>query len=169
MEDFVNKLQKDRISVKSKQNWENLQLAERMMNGLRKGTETMRQRGKNNYVESNCVICGNIIKHKPYNKPNKCCSKECLLIYQQTNNPGLKIANQKNLENLEQRQKQIREIAINWVKENSEIVQNSKMNKLGWLNEIMQLAQIEDQRTLAKAFGVTGRKALVNYFKEIIN
>jgi len=158
-----------KIGIQSKKNWENPELAERMLNGLKKGTQTMKQKAKENYVELTCVVCGKKIKRKPYEHQNKCCSKECASQLQKIHNPGLEMANKKNKENLEKRQENIRQIAIEWVKNNSEIVKTSKMNKLTWLEDIMACTGIEDQRTLAKAFGVSGRKALVNYFKTLVN
>lgn len=101
-----------KISLSSKQNWKNPELAEKMSAGLKKGTETIKRRAKENYIETTCVICGKLMKQKPYEHINKCCSKECVIELQKLHNPGLEAANKRNKENLEKRQEEIRNIAI---------------------------------------------------------
>lgn len=47
-----------------------------MLNGLRKGIETVKQKGLKNYVLRKCIYCDTEFKCKPYD-PKKYCSLKC--------------------------------------------------------------------------------------------
>ena len=47
-----------------------------MLNGLRKGTETVKEKSKLNFIEHVCPICNRIFKTKNYNS-HKYCSLQC--------------------------------------------------------------------------------------------
>lgn len=47
-----------------------------MLNGLRKGTEVIKQKGVENYIIRKCIYCNSEFKCKPYDN-KKYCSLKC--------------------------------------------------------------------------------------------
>lgn len=67
-----------KIGETTKLKWQNTECAEKMREGLRKGTETVKQRALENFVDFECPYCHKIIRVKPWEaKSKKYCSKEC--------------------------------------------------------------------------------------------
>lgn len=63
-----NEEAKQHIGEKTKERWENPEIAEKMLEGLRKGTETIKNRTLENYIEKVCPNCNQTFKIKPYEK-----------------------------------------------------------------------------------------------------
>lgn len=67
---------RENLGKSTKKKWENPECAKKMKDGLRKGTETVKLRGKLNFIEKICPTCGKTFKIKSWSK-NTYCSLQC--------------------------------------------------------------------------------------------
>lgn len=141
-----------------------------MREGLRKGTETVKQRALENYIEVECPQCHKMIKCKPWEtKVRKYCSRECAIKAEHENTiKRLQLANQVNAENYSKIKDERYSLILEWLKNNKELVLNCKMNKLTFLNELANYIGVKDTRTVGKVLGVSGKRDIINKLKELI-
>lgn len=157
---------KVKISLSSKQKWTNPKIASKMLNGLRKGTETVKQKGLKNYVLRKCIYCDTEFKCKPYD-PKKYCSLKCA-----NNDPkhylvGVKAASTKVQEQYQNSiPTKIQQIE-NWIRENKLLLQNVKMNNLTFIQDLCTFLNVKDHKTVAKILNVNNKKNLVTKLIEI--
>ena len=73
---------KKKIGITTKEKWVNPEIAEKMLNGLRKGTETVKKQALVNFRKSVCKHCGKefTYRHMDMNS-HRFCSKECLSLF----------------------------------------------------------------------------------------
>lgn len=161
---------KAKIGETTKLKWQNEECATKMREGLRKGIETVKQRALENYVDFECPVCHKVIKLKPWEAKQRIyCSQECS---QKARHDEViekaKLATQVNLENYEKVKNERLELIKEWLKENSELVLNCKMNKLTFLNNLADFVGVKDTRTIGKVLGVSGKRDIINKLKELI-
>lgn len=161
---------KAKIGETTKLKWQNEECANKMREGLRKGTETVKRRALENYVNFECPVCHKIIKLKPWEaKQRTYCSQKCS---QRARHDEViekaKLATQVNIENYEKVKDERLELIKKWLNENSELVLNCKMNKLTFLNSLASFVGVKDTRTIGKVLGVSGKRDIINKLKELI-
>ena len=159
---------KQKIGETTKAKWANPELAVRMREGLRKGTETVKQKALVNYKTVICKHCGKKFTYRPCDTHGiapKFCSDICFQVY-------MKLASRKNsqlaskliIERKEKERQLIKQRLFDWIP-NFEKFKNTPMNKLTPLfNELMPLCEYKDPRTLMLVLGFTSKKA---FFKEL--
>ena len=172
---FKSKETKKLIGETTKDKWTNEETAKRMLEGLRKGTETTKQRAKTNFVVVKCLQCGKEIKLKPHQAKNrKFCSNECLGEYNKMTGrtkEASKIAADITHQNNLNRKEIIKKDIISWVSSNKNIVLSCPKNKISTTLEplfsfIKEKYGIKDFRSLFICFEVNNRKDFLDKLKE---
>ena len=171
---FYSDITKERIGEKTKERWEDPVIAERMLNGLRLGTETAKitQTGKERVERliKTCPECGIEFRVIP-SEDKTFCSYSCSGRYRMTKGSG----KQRIEEYVEERKSvhtRIKELAENWTEENKERVIEGKLNDItATLKPLTDLIEeeyeVKDYRTISKAIsGTESRKKLLLYLKE---
>lgn len=161
---------KQHIGEKTKERWENPEIAEKMLKGLQKGTETVKNKALENYIEKVCPNCNQTFKIKPYEKKQFCCN-HCAREY--LNKTGklsksLEKANEVNRIQFKNTQDNRFNLILEWLKNHINEVLNCKMNSLGFLNDLEEYIGVKDARTLAKVLDVSGRKNTVYKLRDLI-
>lgn len=166
-----NSITKKKIGLTTLEKWNNPEIAQRMLDGLRKGTETT----KANIIRVpfKCPICGKILNVEPYVlKTKKYCSMKCA-IESGSWKAGVKsnavIAHEKNIE----RKVAIKEDIIKWCLDNKEVVMNCPKNAIstnlvGLKDMLLDKYNIKDLRTIFICFEVKSRKSLLCELQNII-
>lgn len=148
---------KKKIGITTREKWSNPEIAEKMMNGLKKGNET--QKNKPRKVEKIfCVYCGKAVEVPAYNATKrKYCSNKCVAddnMWMQGIERAATINHHRNLDN-----KAIVKIdVVDWVVQNRELVLNCPKNKIrSILSELIEMTKIKykikDFRSLFTCFG----------------
>lgn len=172
---FKSKETKKLIGETTKDKWANEEIAKRMLEGLRKGTKTVKQRAKTNFVIVKCLQCGKEIKLKPRQaKDRKFCSNECLGEYNKITGrtkEASKIAADITHQNNLNRKEIIKKDIIDWVTSNKDIVLSCPKNKISTALEplfsfIKEKYGIKDFRSLFICFEVNNRKDFLDKLKE---
>lgn len=161
---------KAHIGETTRKKWENPEIAEQMLEGLRKGTETVKERAKLNYEERTCLNCNSTFKVKSWEKKQFCCNK-CSSEYLHKKGvlqQSLQKANEVNKQIFIETQDKRYSLILEWLKDHQSEVMNCKMNSLGFLNELESYIGVKDARTLAKVLNVSGRKNTVYKLRELI-
>lgn len=171
---FYSDITKERIGEKTKERWEDPVIAERMLNGLRLGTETVKRThtGKERVERliKTCPECGIEFRVIP-SEDKTFCSYSCSGRYRMTKGSG----KQRIEEYVEERKSvhtRIKELAENWTEENKERVIEGKLNDItATLKPLTDLIEeeyeVKDYRTISKAIsGTESRKKLLLYLKE---
>ena len=161
---------KAKIGETTKLKWQNEECAAKMRKGLRKGTETVKQRALENFVDFECPVCHKIIKLKPWEaKQRTYCSQECS---QKARHEEViekaKLATQVAMENYAKIKDKRYSQILEWLKSNQELVLNCKMNKLTFLNDLAEFIGVKDTRTVGKVLEVSGKRDIINKLKELI-
>ena len=136
-----------------------------MRNGLSKATRVWMEKSKNYFEERECPVCHKIFKCKPYEK-KKYCSLRCGGHSEASILAGLKaseLTKQRYQNTLPKKIQKIEE----WVKNNTPLLSNIKMNNLNFLQDLCKYLGVKDQRSVAKILGLKGRKELVKKLIEI--
>ena len=160
---------KNKIGETSKLKWANPIIAEKMREGLRKGTETCKKKALLNFKESFCKICGNKITYRPIDISYvpKYCSDECrnkdqLIIA----NKASQIAKDKLKEKYLTIDEEIRSKIINWFKFTK--LENISYNNLRDIfSQLSELTGLKDDRSIMRPFGFTSRKKFVKELLKI--
>lgn len=166
---------KDVLSQKGKSRWNSYsdEVKYKLMSGLRKGRDLQISTTgipKKPRVNKKCIVCGKpftVIDSKK-GKEKLYCSLQCSCSI------NSKAGIQRQLENKDQRNKNIREIALLWVENNSDIVMQCPKNEISTrLIEMLKLIPSESVpeerlRMVCYAFGLISRKELLKYFQEYL-
>lgn len=173
---FKSKETKKLIGETTKDKWANEETAKRMLEGLRKGTETTKQKAKTNFVVVKCLQCGKEIKLKPHQaKDRKFCSNDCLGKYnkitgrtKEASEIAAYVAHQSNLD----RKEVIKKDILDWVSSNKEIVLYCPKNKISTtleplFNFIKVKYGVKDFRSLFICFEVSNRKDFLDKLKKL--
>lgn len=162
---------KKKIGESTKIKWENPLIAEKMRDGLKKGTETMKKNIKRYAFV--CPICNQIYYYpKHIASKKKFCSLDCA-----TKSGAWKtgvtnssiIIHQKNIE----RKKYIKNDVVEWVLNNQDTVLNCPYNKIqttltDLTNMIYEKYNIKDLRSIFVCFNINNKKSLLDELKNII-
>ena len=141
-----------------------------MLAGLQKGTETIKQKALENYIEHECPVCNKIFKTKNWNS-HKYCSLECAnKDLKHTLKEKSKLGVLTIKEKYSKTQQNRLSLILEWlsIKENENLVYNAKLNDLKYLNNLAEYVGIKDPRSLAKVLGVKNKKDTHNRLKEIL-
>lgn len=170
---YKSKKTRDKIGKTTKDKWENPETAAKMREGLRKGTQTAKDKSKILYPFI-CPICGKTFyfnKKDLYKK--KYCSPECS--YKSDSwKRGVETARKAIHENNVKQKKIIKDDVVKWVMQNQELVLTCPYNKIstqlsGLMKYIYSIYGIKDIRSIFACFeDVNSRKELLNKLKDII-
>ena len=154
---------KDKIGETSKIKWQNPDIAKKMMEGLRKGTKTVKELAKKNYKTTICKKCGKEFTYRPMDthaRRPKFCSNECMQLYFKTDClKNLDLANKVNQEKQKEKDNQLKEKIDSWCKEHMKEYKNIPMNRLTPIfDELSKLTNLEDARSIIRIYGFTSRK-----------
>lgn len=161
---------REHMGESTKKKWQDPECAKKMLLGLRKGTETVKQKSIENYIEHECPICHKIFKTKNWNS-HIYCSKECSAIALK---PTLKEKSELGTKAIREKYKSTKEnrynLILEWLKnkENIDLVNNAKLNDLKYLNSLAEYIGIKDTRSLGKVLDVQYKKDIHNKLKEIL-
>ena len=139
-----------------------------MLEGLRKGTETCKLKAENNYIMHICPVCGTEFKTKNWNS-HVYCSLECANMHLKD---SLLDKSRLGVEKIKDQYKETKEnrnnLIIEWVKNNTEIIINAKLNNLTFLKDLALFIGVKDTRSLGKVLDVTYKKDILNKLKELV-
>lgn len=157
---------KANLGKSTKKKWKNPECAAKMLAGLRKGTETVKEQAKNNFILHTCPVCGKTFKTKNWNS-HIYCTPKCVAI---ANKDKLLENSRKaalvNHSRYEEARKEKLEIIREWAIEHKDALSSVKFNNLTLLDELMPLVSVKDYRSLAKILKVTSKRDTV---RELIN
>lgn len=159
---------KENLSKSTKLKWENPECAEKMLNGLRRGTKTMKERASKNYIEHICPVCGKTFRTKNWDS-HTYCSLECA---NKKLKSSLLYKSELGVAKIKERYSSVKEDRLTLIKEwlntNKDIVIQAKLNNLKFLNDLAQFIGVKDTRSLGKVLGVKYRKDILLELKNII-
>lgn len=163
----------DKISKKKKENWNDPNLAKRMMDGLKSATKTWQKISMEKRIECTCLLCGkkfSLPKCEAYKR--KFCSQDCANAF------NIKIATQvasiRNHEYAEAKHREVYQDVIKWINENSDIILDCPKNSIGTrLIDLQCLLKekhnISDWRTISKIIcGNTSKKKMLEEMIQIV-
>lgn len=140
---------------------------------FRKGTDTVKEQAKNNFVDWKCPICGKIIKLKPYQiKDRKTCgNQECINKSHSWEKGVLSAKESIHKDNLE-RKEIIKEDIIKWVLKNKDIVDRCPYNNITkTLSDLQKMIfdkyRLKDLRSIFICFNAKNRHELLDKLKKI--
>lgn len=160
---------KEKIGQTTKLKWADPSTAERMREGLRKGTETCKKKALVNFKETNCKVCGSKIIYRPMDISYipKYCSDGCRSQDQvQVATKASQIAKDKLNEKYQIIDGKLRTKVIDWFKSNK--LENISYNNLkGIFSQLSELTGLKDDRSIMRPFGFTSRKKFVKELSKI--
>lgn len=127
----------------------------------------MKEKGRLNFDIRICPICGKQFRCKGW-EDKKYCTIHCAHIANQQST--LEASRLGSLRIREQYQTSLPDKIAKiheWVKSNSEVVANTKMNNLYFLHDLAHYLGVQDVRTVAKMLGLKYRKELALKLIEI--
>lgn len=170
-------LTKAKIGETSKEKWNNKETAAKMLNGLRKGTETTKRRASENYVECICNHCGKKFYMKPFEAKNrKYCSLDCLNKHNKENKvldfateKATLVTHNKNVKT----KNLIRDSIIKWCTENKDVVMNCPRNRISTtLSDLFIMLHekygYKDKRSYYLCFNVKSLKEFLDRIQQCI-
>lgn len=142
-----------------------------MREGLRKGTESMKQNAKS--YKFICPICGRTLYVAKWELDRKkYCSLECLAKSGKWKNGVEMSAKMNHNRNLEIK-KEVKETITEWAMNHEELIMNCPKNKITTtLSELLDLVyekyNIKDIRSIFICFNVKNKKELLNELQNLI-
>lgn len=165
-----------KIGLTTIEKFKNPEIRDRMINGLRKGTEVFRQKCLENRVKFVCPRCGKVEylqKHIAITK--KFCSYECAKSTIRENCiKNFKKATKVVLERKHRRNLKLKDILHYWLSQNYIAVIKCPFNKIppyfrSFLNILRIKYNIIDWRTITEIVGCKNKKSFLSYCKKYIN
>lgn len=156
------------LGISTKAKWQNPECAFRMMEGLRKGTETVKKKASSNFVEHKCPVCGKIFRTKKWNSHTYCSLKCANINNKQDAIERFKLAAKQNHNNFLMRKQEKLPIIKQWVLDNKEIIINAKFNNLKFLNDLSLYIGLKDTRSLGKILDVQYKRDIVKVLQNMI-
>lgn len=153
----------------TKLKWQDPECAEKMLAGLRKGTETIKKNFLEKRIKHICPTCGKEFYTANWDS-RIYCSIECA-----NENPtqkeialnNLQKASDANKEKYSKHKAAKLKLIKQWVKENQHYLEEVKWNNLTFLLELCEYIEVKDPRTLAKLLDVSNKKETVKKLIEI--
>lgn len=170
---FKSIITKRKIGETSKQKWNNPQIANKMRDGLKKGTDTIIKKYLNLRVEWECPICHKILLLPNWEaKKKKVCSLSCSGKLDDNVEQLKTLAENKHINNLNNKQIIAQDILL-WCEDNYNIVINCPMNKIvttlqPMLDIIYMKHNIQDIRSLFICFNVKNKKEFIMFLKNYL-
>lgn len=166
-----NDTTKKLIGETTNNKWNNPETTAKMLDGLRKGTET----AKNNIVRVpfTCQYCGKVLYLPPSEaRKKKYCSQQCVTNSGSWEKGTKNAAVSMHLRNLE-RKEIIRKDIIEWCNSNKDIVIHCPYNKVettlkDMVDFVLDKYGIKDIRSIFICFGVKNKRSLLSELKTIV-
>lgn len=169
---------KRKIGDTTLRKWNDPEISTRMLNGLRKGTESWQKICQYKRVEFECPICGKVLYVQPYiAKTKRFCSIECAMKsgeYRSRAKYASDIAAEKSHERNLELKRDIAEDIIDWAFRNKSYVLRCKMNDV--TNHFKPLTDflydkygIFDLRSLYICFDVRNKKEFAQTLINIVS
>lgn len=164
---IFNEEARKNLGESTKRKWENPEIAAKMREGLRKATETWKQKSMERKIKHICPVCGKEFYTANWDS-HKYCSLECAnKDLKDVAISNLEKANQVNKEKYQKSKKEKLPLIEEWVKNNSTYLENVKWNKLTFVQELCDYINVKDHRTVAKLLEVSNKRDLVKKLIEI--
>lgn len=167
---------KAKIGITTSKKWKNAETAEKMLNGLRKGTEKWKEVSKDRRVKLVCPICDKeFLVPKYLAKRRTYCSYECAKIGNyETSRNNFKLATQKNIEIKNNRNKKVLDIIYLWCINNKDLVLNCPKNKISTnFSELKSIVKnevgVNDWRTICDSVNAKSKKDFLDILKKYIH
>lgn len=174
---FKSKDTKMKIGITTKEKWSKPESAQKMREGLAKGTESWRRICQSRRVQFICPYCGKEEWLPAWQARSKrACSKTCLQQHGGFVDNALKasqIASQKVHQcNIERKEQIARDIS-DWCQHNQEVIRNCPYNAITsglkpLLDYVLDKYGLKDLRSLFICFHVSNKKELLSYLKTIV-
>lgn len=164
---------KAKIGNKTKERfYNNTDIQHKVLDGLKKGHDTMKKKSEEYFVEKECRCCGKVMKLKPHIAKTKVyCSKECMKNEGFSDNgfmkEALSKANEVNKDNTYKRRECDKNITIEFALDNQDLINNMPLNKIK-LDNLIEKLGYKDIRPIAYAFGLKNGKQLLLELKNIV-
>lgn len=156
---------KKKIGITTKEKWKNPEIVKKMIEGLKKGTETAKKQALTNFKQTTCKYCNKEFTYRPidtYHIIPKFCSKECLSLFRKNCNTGLTAANNINKIKYQQQNTNVIHNIQLWLKDNGYKLQNIKYNKLQDIfKELKAITSLQDERSIMRPFNINSRKLFI--------
>jgi len=169
---FKSDSTKQKIGETTLLKWNDLETANKMLEGLTKGTEKWKQICEDNRVEIICPICQKSILLPPWvAKDQIYCSLICA--GKGSGLKGIQKAAEMNKESNDILKQEIAIFILDWVEHNKETILECPYNKItNHLQPLLYLINEKyhmfDIRSLFKCFNVKSRKEFLKYLKDYI-
>lgn len=156
---------KIKIGNATKERWKDPEVAARMLEGLKKGVQVMKERKGEIRVEriiKKCELCGEEFESRPAEN-RKFCSQKC------ASKHASNIASEKKKEEYQILSENKKTLIENWALENKELILKCPLNKISTnLEPLLKLTELNDWRSLTKIIGETSRKEFLIYLKNFV-
>ena len=159
---------KENLSKSTKLKWENPECAEKMLKGLRKGTETMKEKASKNYIEHICPVCRKTFRTKNWDSHIYCSIKCANQVLKNSLSYKSKLGVLKIRENYLSIREERMSLIKEWVNTNKDLIIKDKLNNLKFLNTLAQFIGVKDTRSLGKVLEVKYKKDILFKLKNII-
>lgn len=169
---------KDLISISSKNNWKNTEIADKMLNGLRKGTEKWIEICSNNRVEFICPQCKKTFLFPPHiANTKKFCSSDCEKLsglYHTICKKASNIAAEKSHSDNIANKSLIAQDILQWAIDNKEQVIACKYNNIkpyfqNLLDYLSDKYSLKDLRSYYLCFNVATGRDFAKYLKSYVS
>lgn len=156
------------LGKSTKRKWADPECAAKMLAGLRKGTDIVKQKAALNFLEHVCPVCGTRFKTKRWDA-HTYCSLQCANIalkdtLKAKSDKAAKIAHEAFL----QRQQDKVPLICNWCYQHRNLIENAKLNNLKFLRDLAAFVGVKDTRSLGKLLGLQYKKEILWKLKDII-
>lgn len=169
-----NEETRTKIGMMTTLRWQDDKMRYKMMIGSKEGAQKVRKLKKGIFKKKretrNCLMCDKIFTVIETSK-QIFCSQTCGSKY------NFHLATEVNVQNKQERYKDIKEFAIKWVKDNKEIINDANFSKINTaldplINEIHNKFNIKDIRIISLAVTgdeQAGRRNLLSFLKDLIS
>jgi hypothetical protein len=164
----------EKIGAKTKERFLNPDFKKTVLNGLKDGTKKWQEKCKAKRVSWVCPFCGTVIENLPpwEAKKKKVCSVKCPEY--KVNPKGLTLANERNKERFEARDREIRDFIYAWCLYHKEYIYKCPKNKIapaykGLIDIIQEKFGVMDFRSMIRTvIGSYNRKMFVQHIDAYI-
>ncbi len=169
---------KQKIGETTKEKWADPKIANKMLDGLTKGTQKWQKISQANRETFTCPVCGKTILLCKYEIKNKqYCSIECMIksgASREYAKRASEIAAIKAHERSMQQKQEIAQFILSWCDDNKEIVLSCPLNKVNThFSQLIKIISnkygIKDMRSLFPCFNVKNKKEFAKYLKDYVS
>ncbi len=158
-----------RLGESTKRKWQNPEIAAKMLAGLRKGTDTVKERAKNFWAVCTCEYCGKEFKVKPHQKRRFCSTKCSELGCREESIERLHKITQNSIEKFKRERDDKALIIYEWAKNNRDLVLKCPFNKISTtLKDLFTIVNAKDMRTIMICIGCTSKKEFLKKLKDYV-